>query len=156
MKYLLVLDHWIGKWSDKYLLIWTLLYISLKHILISLKQNPYENILQYFPPNWIKGLSWYLWIANVLSHWTPIFSPVSDKFRKSDQYLICYVETRNDDPNNVIVIVYSFRRFTWPNSAIKCRTYQKTQKLHKRLIIQNPVTHIIIWLQISYIKWPSK
>jgi hypothetical protein len=47
---------WIGKLSDKYLPIRTLLYILFKHSLISLTsslgtQNSYQNIIQYFPHN---------------------------------------------------------------------------------------------------------
>jgi hypothetical protein len=38
----------------------------------------------------------------------------------------------------VIVIVYSFHIFTWPNSATECRTCQ-IPKMHKQLIIQNSV-----------------
>jgi hypothetical protein len=40
---------WIEKLSDKYLPIWTLLYVSFKHISIKLASKLYENITQYFP-----------------------------------------------------------------------------------------------------------
>jgi hypothetical protein len=50
---------WIGKLSDICLPIWTLLYVSFKHIVINLTNfmgTPnYENIVQYFPPHWIIG-----------------------------------------------------------------------------------------------------
>jgi hypothetical protein len=48
-------SFWIGKLSDKCLPIQTLLYVSIKHILISLTNfigipNSYKNVVQYFPP----------------------------------------------------------------------------------------------------------
>jgi hypothetical protein len=55
----------------------------------------------------------------------------------------------------VIVIVYLFHRSLWLNSATGCRTCQKTL-MHKQLIIQNSVTYIFIWLQISCIKMTIK
>jgi hypothetical protein len=46
---------WIEKLSDKILPIQTLIYVSIKHILISLSSfmgiPDYQNIVQYFPPN---------------------------------------------------------------------------------------------------------
>jgi hypothetical protein len=52
----------IGKLSEKYLLIWILLYVSFKHILISLTSfmgapKLYENIVQYFPLDWMTLLA---------------------------------------------------------------------------------------------------
>jgi hypothetical protein len=55
---------WIGNLSDKCLPIWTLLYVSFKHILINLTTyihgylKLYETAVQYFPPHWIIVFSW--------------------------------------------------------------------------------------------------
>jgi hypothetical protein len=71
---------WIGK-SDRCLPIRTLPYVSFKHILISLTSS-------MGTPNSMRILyntSWSLRIADVLSHCTPIFSPVSDECKRSDQ-----------------------------------------------------------------------
>jgi hypothetical protein len=75
---------WKGKLSNKCFPIWTLLYVSFKHILISLAGflgTTNSGIILYItslPPLEVYQLS------GVLSHCTPIFLPVSDRCKKSD------------------------------------------------------------------------
>jgi hypothetical protein len=64
--------------------------VSFQHILINLTSfmgttnyDLYENIVQYFPPHWIRGFLG-VWIADVLSHFPPIFSSASNEWKKSD------------------------------------------------------------------------
>jgi hypothetical protein len=85
--------------SDNYL--WTLQYISLKHISISLTSIMGNPTLWDYCTILASSLNYRLprnvSIAYILSP-APNSSPVSDESRKSYQMLICYIGTYVDDP----------------------------------------------------------
>jgi hypothetical protein len=90
--------HIINRKIIKYLPIWTLLCVLYKHILISLSSVMHTQNSIKVLYSWIRGSlkvnEWALYCLSVLS----FFPPVSDERKKCDQYLICYVETYTDNP----------------------------------------------------------
>jgi hypothetical protein len=85
---------WIGKLSEKCSPTQILLLVSFKEILISLTSFMHTpNFMKYcagkiLPSLLNHRLPWSSWVADVLSHCTPIFSPVSNECKISNQYLI--------------------------------------------------------------------
>jgi hypothetical protein len=79
---------WRGKLSDIYLPIQTLLYVSFRHTLVGLNNfmdTPNSIRILYNTSLLSYILSWNLRTPDVLSHCTPIFSPITDECKRSDQ-----------------------------------------------------------------------
>jgi len=85
--------------------------------------------------------SYRLWVTDVCPYCTPIFSPVSDKFKISDQKLICYVGIHTDD-------YQKFHLYTELAMTEKCwlKCYMKLLKVISTII--TTVCFITVFINI--------